>query len=75
MINDNQKHLDHTSNKHLLSRREAAEFLGIKDGTLSVWACTKRYELPYVKVGRLVKYRLPDLLTFIKNRTQNEIGE
>lgn len=30
----------------LLSRREAAKFLGVTKGTLEVWACTKRYPLP-----------------------------
>lgn len=53
----------------LLTRTEAAAFLGISKGTLEVWACTKRYPLPYVKVGRLVKYRLTDLQAFIEART------
>lgn len=54
----------------LLSRREASAFLGLTEGTLAVWACTKRYELPYVKVGRLVKYRYSDIITFLEKRTQ-----
>lgn len=41
----------------LLSRKEAAEFLGVKEITLAVWKSTKRYDLPVVKVGRLVRYR------------------
>jgi len=53
----------------LLSREEAAEFLGISKGTLEVWASTKRYMLPFVKVGRLAKYRLSDLYKFIDRRT------
>jgi len=54
---------------NLLSRKEAAEFLGISPDTLAVWACTNRYSLPLVKVGRLVKYRLDDLNDFIESRT------
>ena len=53
----------------LLTRKQAAEFLGVKEHTLAVWACNKRYTLPYVKVGRLVKYRYSDLLNFIEQRT------
>ena len=49
----------------LLTRREAAAFLGVQENTLAVWACTKRYPLPVVKVGRLAKYRLSDLQRFI----------
>ena len=51
--------------KELLTRKEAAEFLGVKVGTLSVWACNKRYNLPYVKVGSLVRYRRSDLEHFL----------
>ncbi len=55
----------------LLSRKEAANLLGIKAGTLEVWASTRRYELPFVKVGRLVKYRLSDLQAFVEERTRS----
>lgn len=63
--------------KKLLTRLEAAKYLGITEQTLAVWACTKRYDLAYVKVGRLVKYRLADLEAFIERHTvmqQNEEG-
>lgn len=53
----------------LLTRADAAAYLGVSKGTLEVWACTKRYPLPYVKVGRLVKYRLSDLQAFVASRT------
>jgi excisionase family DNA binding protein len=55
----------------LLTRKQAADFLGVKEHTLAVWACNKRYTLPYVKVGRLVKYRYSDLLNFVEQRTHN----
>lgn len=53
----------------LLSRKEAAELLGIKEITLAIWKSTKRHQLPVVKVGRLVRYRLSDLHDFIERRT------
>lgn len=56
-------------NEKLLSRQETAKFLGVTEGTLAVWACTKRYELSYVKVGRLVKYKYSDILEFLEKRT------
>ena len=57
------------NNDRLLSRGEAAKFLGVTKGTLEVWACTKRYPLPVIKIGRLAKYRLSDLKKFIEQRT------
>ena len=60
-------------NQHrLLSRKEAAKFLGVKEITLAIWQSSQRYKLPIVKVGRLVKYRFEDLLEFIERRTVNQ---
>ena len=62
MINQNQQ---------WLTRAEAADFLGVTKDTLSVWASTKRYNLPYYKCGkRLVKYKLTDLQKFIEESPQ-----
>ena len=57
-----------------LSRRDAAAYLGISPSTLAVWGCTKRYNLPYVKVGRLVQYWVSDLDKFLTDRTHVEHG-
>jgi len=53
----------------LLDENRAAEILGITAGTLSVWRCTKRYDLKYVRVGRAIRYRLADIERFIESRT------
>lgn len=57
----------------LLSRKEASEFLGCKENTLAVWATNQRYDLPFYKVGRLVKYKLSDLENFI-DKNQQGVG-
>ncbi len=57
---------------HLKTRAEAAEYLGLKPQTLSVWASTGRYSLPFVKVGRLVKYRQSDLDEFLARNTATQ---
>lgn len=54
----------------LLTRREAADYLGVSEQTLAIWKCTGRYKLPYVKIGRLVKYRKSDLDAFIASNLQ-----
>jgi excisionase family DNA binding protein len=53
----------------LLTRKEAAAYLGVKEDTLAVWACNKRYDLSMIKVGRLVKYKQSHLDAFLKKRT------
>jgi predicted DNA-binding transcriptional regulator AlpA len=53
----------------LLSEIQAAQKCDLKPGTLSVWRSTGRYGLPFVKVGRNVRYRLSDIERWLKNRT------
>lgn len=53
----------------LFTPKETAEYLGVTEPTLAVWRCTGRYAIPYIKVGRLVKYRKSALDTFLDSRT------
>lgn len=39
----------------LLTSDDVAKYIGLSVKTLPVWRCTGRYNIPYVKVGRLVK--------------------
>jgi excisionase family DNA binding protein len=55
--------------KKLLTQSEAAQRLGIGAGTLTVWRSTRRYGLPYVKVGRAVRYESEAVEAFIRART------
>lgn len=60
----------------LLTRTEAAEFLGLKAQTLACWATTGRNSLPFIKVGRRsVRYRKSDLQAFLAARTVTNTGE
>ena len=52
-----------------LNEAETAKALGVKASTLSVWRSTGRYDLRYVKTGRLVRYRVSDIAEFIERRT------
>ena len=58
----------------LLTRAEAAQFLGVRVQTLACWATCGRYSLPMVKVGRAVRYRLSDLEKFLADRTVTQTG-
>ena len=42
--------------RRFLGIRDCAEYLGVSKGTLYVWVCHRK--IPYVKVGRLVKFDL-----------------
>lgn len=64
--------MNHFTKDSLLTRKQAAEFLGCKEITLASWKSTNRYNLPVVKVGRLAKYKYGELLRFIDRRTVNK---
>ena len=53
-----------------MTEAEAAEYLGVSPGTLSVWRSVGRYNLPFVKVGRLVRYQQDVLDAWLESRTR-----
>tara|TARA_R110002072_G_scaffold144616_1_gene290657 strand:+ start:558 stop:881 length:324 start_codon:yes stop_codon:yes gene_type:complete len=59
---------DYLGDDVLVNDQVAAAELDIAPVTLSIWRSTGRYHLPYVKVGRLVKYQMGDLRAFKRSR-------
>ena len=58
----------------LLDSTAAAEFLGLASpGVLAVWRCTKRYDLPYIRVGSKILYDVEDLLAFLESRKVRQV--
>jgi excisionase family DNA binding protein len=57
-----------------LTSTEVADILGVTDGTLAVWRCTKRYCLPFVKIGRKIFYRSEDVKAFVESRIYCKIS-
>jgi len=53
----------------LLTRPEAAQYVGVRPQTLATWASSGRYGLPFVKCGRSVRYRRADLDQWLRERT------
>lgn len=57
------------------TRKEAAEYIGVKAQTLGLWAISGKYGLPFVKVGRKVYYRRDDLDAWLRSRTVTHTGQ
>lgn len=51
----------------LLTPKQVSEYIGVPVNTLAIWRCTGRVNLPYVKIGRAVRYRREDVERFIAN--------
>ena len=56
------------STERLVLTREAADLLGFAEKTLEKDRTTRELGIPYVKLGRSVRYRLTDLQKFISDR-------
>lgn len=54
----------------LLDEHAAAVMLDLSPGTLSVWRSTGRYNLPFLKIGRNVRYRRADLQMWLEARAR-----
>ena len=54
----------------LIDCQETAEILGISKSALEAWRTTGRYKLPFIKVGRNVRYRRSDVLQWLDSRTR-----
>jgi Helix-turn-helix domain len=52
----------------ILTEGQAAEILDVAPGTLQAWRYEKRYDLPYLKIGSLVRYRSQDISAFLERR-------
>lgn len=62
-----------SSLRNLLKPEITADILGVDVKTLAVWRCTKRYPLPWVRVGRNVMYKPEDVQAFIESRTVSPV--
>jgi excisionase family DNA binding protein len=64
-----------TTTEPLMTPAEAADYLRVAEGTLTVWRCTGRHDLPFVRVGRRIMYRRSALDRWIDARTGTSTGQ
>jgi excisionase family DNA binding protein len=57
-----------SSAPELMTREQAATYLGLSPRTLAVWASTGRCDLPMLKLGACVRYRKTDLDEWLNSR-------
>jgi excisionase family DNA binding protein len=56
----------------LLTPKQASGYMGVTAGTLANWRSLKRYDLPFIKIGRrgYVRYRRSDIDEFLERNTE-----
>lgn len=61
----------HASRCKLFTYAMAAPFLGVSQGTLENWVSSGLYKIPFVKVGRLVRFKPASLERWLESREHN----
>ena len=61
--------------KRLENSLYAAGYIGIPANTLQHWRTTGAQQIPFIKVGRRVMYRLSDLDEWLAQHTYKHTGE
>lgn len=56
----------------LVDESAAAAIIDVAPGTLSVWRSTGRYGIPFVKIGRKVRYSRAALAAWLESRTRSD---
>jgi excisionase family DNA binding protein len=51
----------------LLTEAEAAEWLGLSPLTLRKWRCLGTHPLPFLKIGKTIRYCESDVLRFLES--------
>ena len=62
--------IDKRAAEALLTPEAVARHLSVSEHTLTTWRCTRRQHIPFVKVGRLVRYRPADVSAYIAQNLQ-----
>jgi excisionase family DNA binding protein len=52
----------------MIPPKETSEILGVAVQTLALWRMTGKHGLPFVKVGRQIRYRVDDIDTWLSER-------
>jgi len=74
MLNQTESTMHISSNitplfiSNMATPKQVSESINVTEGTLQVWRSTGRYELPYIKIGGKVMYRVEDVNKFIESR-------
>ncbi len=58
--------IDNVIAQNLLTTGQLAQLLGVHQGTLRSARCRKTFDLPFVRIGRAVRYRPEDVAAFIE---------
>lgn len=64
---------EHFNPQPLLGTESAAGYMDVSTRTLANWRCRGYPNIPYIKIGRCIRYRLSDLDAYIAKNSHNNV--
>lgn len=61
--------------ERLLTTKEVGRLLQVSTSTLCKWRVSKREVLPFLKLGRAVRYRVSEVEAYLKTRVRHSTSE
>lgn len=58
---------------NLLTPEQAAQYLAVSPRTLAKWRSTGENNIPFIKIGKGVKYSPDDLKAYVESHTRNKV--
>lgn len=58
----------------LLTTERAAAFLAVSPATLVTWRCTRRVRVPFLRVGRAIRYDRQALARWLASRAEDSVA-
>lgn len=58
--------MDNLAEDRLVKYTEAARLLAVKPRTVRLW--TTQHQIPHIKIGHTIRYKISDLLTWANDR-------
>lgn len=54
-----------------LTQKEVSKILNIQVATLNQWRCSKKYNMPYIKLGRVILYPSVEFYIWLESFSQH----
>jgi len=62
-----------TVKPNLITPEEAAKYLGVSHNTLAKWRSVGRTTIPFIRLGKCIRYSPLDLDAWLANHTHNKV--
>lgn len=64
--------MNHLNQTKYLTQKEVSKILDVKVTTLNSWRCSRKYNIPYIKLGRVILYPSVEFYAWLESFTSTK---